>query len=86
LCFWIKEFIEIGNTVVILKDAKRANAGQDTFKHILCTVRCEDGDGTLEEREIQTLLKLDRNHPSFSEQERTDIHNEATYINANKEP
>jgi hypothetical protein len=80
------EFIELGKTVIYLEGEKRVNDGQDMFKRLLRAVRCEDETKQMTEDEAQTLLELDLSHPSFSDQNRRLIGEEATYVFANREP
>lgn len=80
------EFLKIGKTVVYLEGEKRVNEGQDPFKRILRAVRCEDDVGAMIEEDVETLLELDLSDKTFTEQQRRDIGEEATYVFANREP
>jgi hypothetical protein len=80
------EFLKIGSNVIYLEGEKRVNDGQDMFKRLLKTVRCEDDDQQMTEEEMQTLLQLDIYHKTFSIEQRRIIQEDATYIFANKEP
>jgi hypothetical protein len=82
-----EEFRLMGEKVMYLHGEKRVNDMQEQFKRILRTVRCADEDQQdLCEADIQRLLELDINHPSFSPEEKAIIQKEATYVFANKEP
>lgn len=80
------EFREIGKTVIYLEGEKRVNEGQDMFKRLLKAVRCESALEKMTEDETQTLLELDIGHPTFSDKQRKQICDGATYVFANREP
>jgi PIF1-like helicase len=80
------EFLEIGKKVLFLEGEKRVNEGQQIFKRMLRAVRCEHANDQMTEEDVQTLLKLDLSHPSFTQSERREIEDDATYVFANKIP
>ena len=81
------EFKEFGKNVVYLSpDAKRVNKDQDQLKRILKGLRCEDETEQLMEEDIQRLLALDINHPSFTKKQREEIQETSMYLFACKEP
>lgn len=80
------EFLEIGQKVIFLDGEKRVNQGQDTFKRILRSIRCEDDTLTLLETDKERLLQLHLSHISFTDAQRKQIQDEALYVFANKEP
>ena len=80
------EFLEMGKNVMYLEGEKRLNEGQDVFRQLLRAVRCEDGVGYMKDEEIETLLQLDLSHKKYTQKERREIEEEATYVFANKEP
>ena len=65
---------------------KRVNEYQEAFRRILRAVRCEDESLTLSEEDVQILLELHLSHESFTEAQRQQICEEATYVFATKEP
>jgi hypothetical protein len=82
-----EEFRKFGKNVIFLSpDAKRVNKDQDQFRRILKGLRCEGEDDQLLEEDIQRLLALDINHPSYSKQEREEIQATSMYLFATKEP
>jgi hypothetical protein len=81
-----EEFKKMAETSIYLLGEKRVNEGQDCFKRLLAAVRCEDPEIEMTKDEVQTLLHLHLSHQSFSDQQRREIENDATYIFANKEP
>lgn len=81
------EFKEFGKNVVYLSpDAKRVNKDQDQLKRILKGLRCEDVNQELSEEDVQRLLGLDINHPSFTKKQREEIEETSLYLFACKEP
>ena len=80
------EFRELGTFTVYLEGEKRVNEGQDEFKRLLSLVRCEKPDDKMNHKEVQRLLELHLSHRTFSQSQRDEIEQEATYIFANKEP
>ena len=67
-------------------DAKRVNKDQDQLRRILKGLRCEDDQGQLAEEDIQRLLALDLNHPTFTKKQRDEIQQTSMYLFACKEP
>ena len=82
----LDEFIEMGKTVINLVGEKRVNNGQDQFKRILQAVRSENELEKMLEEDAETLLKCYLSRSIYSEAELKQIHEEATYVFANKEP
>ena len=82
----LDEFIEMGKTVINLVGEKRVNNGQDQFKCILQAVRSENELEKMLEEDAETLLKRYLFCSIYSEAELKQIHEEATYVFANKEP
>jgi hypothetical protein len=80
------EFRLMGKNVMYLEGEKRVNEDQEQFRRILRGLRSEHKNDELSEEDIQRLLELDINHPSFSDEERKKIEAEALYIYACKEP
>jgi hypothetical protein len=80
------EFLQIGKTVLFLEGEKRINPGQDMFKRMLRAVRCEHTNDKMTEEDVQVLLELDLSHPSFTDAQRREIDEDATYVFANKIP
>ena len=80
------EFKEFGKKVVYLSGEKRVNDGQDCFRRILRALRCEDEEEQMTEDDTDRFMELHLSHPSFNDEERRKIMNEATYVFANREP
>jgi hypothetical protein len=81
-----EEFKAFGRKVVYLLGEKRVNEDQDCFRRILRALRCVDESEQLTEDDTNRLLELHLSHPSFKDEERRLIMNEATYVFANREP
>ena len=82
-----EEFRESGRNVLYLNPiAKRVNSNQEQLRRILKGLRCEEEADQLLEEDIQRLLALDINHPSFSKVEREEIKASSMYLFALKEP
>jgi AAA domain len=82
-----EEFLEFGKNVLYLNGGvKRVNADQEQLRRILLGLRCEDEGHVMSREDIQRLLELDINHPSFTREQREDIKKKSMYLFANKEP
>lgn len=81
------EFRESGRNVLYLSPiAKRVNSDQDQLRRILKGLRCEGEADQLMEEDIQRLLALNVNHPTFSKSQRDEIKASSMYLFALKEP
>jgi PIF1-like helicase len=80
------EFLEIGRNVLFLEGEKRVNDDQERFKRILRAIRCEHETDQMTQEDIDTLMRLDIGHSSFTQAQRQEIEEDATYVFANRIP